>query len=149
MLPHDQGGAGVRLAGGEPPPADEDASKTHVRVLPTKAARHGPAPIYRGFATVSEVHSAVATLIGLIKEHGLAAEGLGVLDPRNERGGPTPCAGCDGGRTRSAVSPMRRTRTGGAVALAQPPGPYRADDLGESNLLSVGRTRSMDRLAVT
>ena len=158
-----------------PATADEDATETHLRVLPTKAARHGPAPAYRGFATVAEEHAAVTALVGRFKAGGLAAEDIGVLYPRNERGrvdalcrelrrSHEVCwvsneADANGG-VRSLSRPGVRLLTiHGAKGLEFPavivtgldllPSPHRADEVGEGNLLYVGLTRAMDHLAVT
>ena len=154
---------------------DAEATETHLRVLPTKAAWHGPTPAYRGFATVAEEHAAVAALVGRFKAHGVAESDIGVLYPRNERGrADALCrelrrahevcwvsneSDANGG-VRSMTRPGVRPLTiHGAKGLEFPavivtgldllPSPHRADEVGESNLLYVALTRAMDHLVVT
>jgi len=124
---------------------------------------------------VTEEHAAVATLIGRFKEGGIAAEDIGVLYPRNERGrADALCrelrrshevcwvsneADANGGVRSLSWPGVRLLTIHGAKGLEFPavivtgldmlPSPHRADDLGESNLLYVGLTRAMDHLAVT
>jgi hypothetical protein len=41
-----------------------------VRVVPTKVARRGPAPAYRGCTTVAEEHALIARLVGEYRARG-------------------------------------------------------------------------------
>ena len=158
-----------------PAEADEEATETHTRVLPTEAARHGPPPAYRACATVAEEQAAVTELVRLFKLNGIAAEDIGVLYPRNERGRADALCRelrrahevCwvsnewdPGGGVRSLGRPGVRLMTIHAAnglefpaaivtALDLLPNPMESDERRDGNLLYVGLTRAMDHLVVT
>jgi len=157
------------------PATAEEATETHTRVLPTKAARHGPTPAYRACTTMAEEHAAIARLVGRFKRDGIAAEGIGVLYPRNERGradalcrelrrahevGWVSNETDPGGGVRSLGRPGVRLMTIHAAkglefpavivtGLDMLPSPMEPDELRDGNLLYVGLTRAMDHLVVT
>ena len=158
-----------------PAATDEGASETHLRVLPTKAARHGPPPAYRACATIAEEHAAVAEVVRRFKLHGLAAEEIAVLYPRNERGRADALCrelrrahevcwvsneADPGGCVRSLGRPgVRLTTIHAAKGLEFPavvvtgvdllPSPIEPDERCDGNLLYVGLSRAMDHLVVT
>ncbi len=145
---------------------DADESETHVRVLPTKATRQGPVPVYRGCDNVDEEHALIARLVGEFKEKGLAEREIAVLYPRKERDRiDTLCRRLresnevcwisnesdPNGGVRSIDRPGVRLLTIHASkglefpavivsALDQLPNPIVPDELRDSNLLYVGLT---------
>jgi len=158
-----------------PASADEEATETHTRVLPTKAARHGPTPAYRACTSVAEEHVAVTELVRRFKLNGIAAEDIGVLYPRNERGRADALCRelrrahevCwvsnewdPGGGVRSLGRPGVRLMTIHAAkglefaaviltALDLLPNPMEPDERRDGNLLYVGLSRANDHLVVT
>jgi hypothetical protein len=154
---------------------DVEESETHVRVLPTKATRQGPVPVYRGCRSVDEEHALIVRLVDELKEKGLVDREIAVLYPRKERDRiDTLCRRLresnevcwisnesdPNGGVRSIARPGVRLLTIHASkglefpavilsALDQLPNPIVPDELRDSNLLYVGLTRAMDHLAVT
>jgi hypothetical protein len=64
---------------------ESEATETHVRVVPTRAARQGPTPRYHGCATVGEEHALIASLVADFRTKGIPDREIAVLYPRNER----------------------------------------------------------------
>ena len=127
-LPQHEADPGVRLAGG---PVDRagrpDETETHVRVLPTKASRRGPVPVYRGCATVAEEHALIARLVAGFRAKGLAERDIAVLYPRRERDRidalcRRPATG------RRGLLGLQRGRPERGRAVAGAPGRAAADD---------------------
>jgi UvrD-like helicase C-terminal domain/AAA domain/Nuclease-related domain len=154
-------------------PAGE--TETHIRVVPTKVARQGPVPVYRGCASPAEEHALIARLVEDFKAMGLAQRDIAVLYPRKERDridalcrrlrqSNEVCwisneSDASGG-IRSIARPGIRLLTIHSSkglefpavivsALDQLPNPIVSDELRDSNLLYVGLTRAIDHLAVT
>ena len=153
---------------------DDPASETHERVLPTKASRRGPTPVYRGCATVAEEHALIARLVSEFKAK-LAERDIAVLYPRRERDRiDALCRALrqvaevcwvsneadPNGGVRSLGRPGVRLLTIHAAkglefaavvvsALDQLPSPMERDEVGDGNLLYVGLTRATDHLVVT
>jgi superfamily I DNA/RNA helicase len=154
---------------------DDPASEAHERVLPTKASRRGPTPVYRGCATAAEEHALIARLVAGFKASGLAERDIAVLYPRRERDRiDALCRALrqvaevcwvsneadPAGGVRSLGRPGVRLLTVHAAkglefaavvvsALDQLPSPMERDEVRDSNLLYVGLTRATDHLAVT
>jgi hypothetical protein len=155
--------------------ADADETETHVRVVPTKVARQGPVPVFRGCARVAEEHDLIARLVEDFKAGGLAEKDIAVLYPRRERDridalcrrlrqSNRVCwisneSDPDGG-VRSIARPAIRLLTIHSAkglefpaaivsSLDQLPNPIAPDERRDSNLLYVGLTRAIDHLAVT
>ncbi len=156
-------------------PVVAEESETHVRVLPTKASRHGLPPRYRGAETIAQEHEIIARIVADLRALGLADRDIAVLYPRREgnridrlcrrlREGGEVCwvsneSDRDGG-VRSLQKPGLRLLTIHAAkglefpavivtALDQLPGPFEPDVVRDANLLYVGLTRAMDHLIVT
>jgi hypothetical protein len=154
---------------------DPDESETHVRVVPTKVARQGPVPVYRGCGSIAEEHALIARLVEDFKAMGLAEKDIAVLYPRKERDridalcrrlrqGSRVCwisneSDPEGG-VRSIARPGLRLLTIHSAkglefpavivsSLDQLPNPIEPDERRDSNLLYVGLTRAIDHLAVT
>jgi hypothetical protein len=146
-----------------------------VRVLPTKASRQGPVPVYRGCTSMAEEHTLIARLVGGFRARGLDGRDIAVLYPRRE-----------GSRVNALCQRLRETGevcwvsnegdpVGGVRSLARPgirlltihsskglefpavivsavdqlPNPMEPDEVRDGNLLYVGLTRAIDHLAVT
>ncbi len=150
-------------------------TETHIRVVPTKVARQGPVPVYRGCASPGEEQALIARLVEDFKARGLAEKDIAVLYPRKERDridalcrrlrqANEVCwisneSDASGG-IRSIARPGIRLLTIHSSkglefpavivsALDQLPNPIVPDELRDSNLLYVGLTRAIDHLAVT
>jgi hypothetical protein len=154
---------------------DVEETETHVRLLPTRAARTGPAPVYRGCPTASREHALIARLIADFKARGLAESDIAVLYARRERDRIDHLCrvlreSCDvcwvsnekdpNGGVGSLKRPGVRLMTVHAAkglefpavvvsAVDQLPGPMEPDEVRDSNLLYVALTRAIDHLAVT
>jgi UvrD-like helicase C-terminal domain len=154
---------------------DVEETETQVRVLPTKASRQGPVPVYRGCASMAEEHALIARLVVEFRAKGLAGRDIAVLYPRRE--GNRVDALCrrlresgevcwvsneadPGGGIRSLARPGVRLMTIHASkglefpavivwAVDQLPSPMGPDEVRDGNLLYVGLTRAIDHLAVT
>jgi hypothetical protein len=154
---------------------DAEETETHVRVLPTKVARQGPVPVYRGCGSVALEHALIARLIHDLKGKGLVERDIAVLYPRKER--DRIDALCRRLRESSAVCWITNESdpNGGIRSIARPgvrlmtihaskglefpavivsavdqlPNAIELDELRDSNLLYVGLTRAIDHLAVT
>ncbi len=150
-------------------------TETHVRVVPTKVARQGPVPVYRGCASIADEHALIARLVDDFREKGLAEKEIAVLYPRRER--DRIDALCrrlrqanqvcwisndsdPNGGVRSIARPGIRLLTIHSAkglefpavivsSLDQLPNPIAPDALRDSNLLYVALTRAIDHLAVT
>jgi len=157
------------------PATAEEATETHTRVLPTKAARHGPTPAYGACTSVAEEYAAIVELVRRFKLNGIAAEEIAVLYPRNERGRADALSrelrraheicwvsneSDPNGGVRSLTRPGVRLLTiHAAKGLEFPavivteldllPSPMEPDELRDGNLLYVGLTRAIDHLVVT
>jgi UvrD-like helicase C-terminal domain/AAA domain/Nuclease-related domain len=154
---------------------DGRETETHVRVVPTKVARQGPMPVYRGCGSPAEEHALIARLVEEHKARGLAEKDIAVLYPRKER--DRIDALCRRLRETSQVCWISNESdpNGGVRSIARPgirlltihsskglefpavivsaldqlPNPIHRDELRDSNLLYVGLTRAIDHLAVT
>ena len=157
------------------PESDGEESETHVRVLPTKAARRGTVPRHRGCVSFPQEHELIARLVDEFKALGLAEREIAVLYPQNLQGGSAAFtigsaarAGSDGSRTRGPPTAARAGITEPGVRLLtihaakglefpavivsaadQLPSPFDPDELRDRNLLYVGLTRAVDHLVVT
>src|SRR5262249_12871792 len=154
---------------------DAGESETHVRVVPTKVARQGPVPVYRGCGSVADEHALIARLVEEFKARGLAEKDIAVLYPRKER--DRIDALCRRLRQENRVCWISNESDpdGGVRAIARPglrlltihsakglefpavivssldqlPNPIDPDERRDSNLLYVRLTRALDHLAVT
>lgn len=63
---------------------DAGETETCVRLLPSKAARQGPVPMYRGCQTFAQEHALIARLVAYFKARGLEEQEIAVLYSRNE-----------------------------------------------------------------
>jgi DNA helicase IV len=151
---------------------DAEASETHQRVLPTKAGRHGPAPVRLGCASNGVEHAQIAAMVARFRALGIPAEEIAVLYPRDDRrridalcrelrrenavvwisndadpnGGPQSLA-----RPGIRLSTIRKAKglEFRAVVVAAVDQLTDPDDTVDANLLYVGLTRATDHLAVT
>jgi superfamily I DNA/RNA helicase len=154
---------------------DVEETETHVRLLPTKAARQGPMPVYRGCPTASREHALIARLVTDFKAQGLAERDIAVLYPRKEWGRidnlcrvlRQSCEVCwvsndadPNGGVKSLTRPGVRLMTIHAAkglefpavivsGIDQLPNPMEPDEVRDSNLLYVALTRATDHLAAT
>jgi UvrD-like helicase C-terminal domain/AAA domain len=154
---------------------DAGESETCVRLLPSKASRQGPMPVYRDCQTFSQEHALIARLVAHFKGRGLAEQDIAVLYERNEsnrvdalcRVLRQTCQVCwlsndadPNGGVRSLKSPGVRLLTIKAAkglefpavivsAADQLPSWMDPDEVRDSNLFYVALTRAADHLAVT
>lgn len=155
-------------------PGSDDAEGL-MRVLPEKAARIGPVPIYRACQTVAREIELIDHLINDFKARGLAESEIAILYARNERGRIDSM--CERlrqshdvnwisnkhdpkGVTHSLTKPGVKMLTMHAAkgleftgvivaAVDQLPSPYEPDAVRDGNLFYVALTRATDHLAVT
>jgi superfamily I DNA/RNA helicase len=132
-------------------------------------------PVYRGCGSVADEHALIARLVEEFKAKGLAEKDIAVLYPRKER--DRIDALCRRLRQENRVCWISNESDpdGGVRAIARPglrlltihsakglefpavivssldqlPNPIDPDERRDSNLLYVGLTRALDRLAVT
>jgi hypothetical protein len=64
---------------------DEEETEVHVRLLPARAKRLGPKPLYQGFARSIDEHAAIARLIEHFKKQGHDETDIAVLYQRTEQ----------------------------------------------------------------
>jgi hypothetical protein len=155
--------------------ADDTATETHVRVLPRKAARHGPTPVHRACKSWREEHEQIVRLVDHFLATGLEEREVAILYPRRDgQRIDQLCRFVRGSHTVGWVS-NESDPEGGVAALDRPgvrlmtihsakglefpavivssadqlPSPFDPDERRDANLLYVGLTRAMDHLAVT
>jgi superfamily I DNA/RNA helicase len=154
--------------------ADQGETEAHVRLVPTKAARTGPVPVYQNCKTLARERALVARLVAGYKALGLAERDIAVLYPRKE--GDRIDALCRTLRESCAVAWIANDTDpkGGVRALPRPgvrlltihaakglefpavivaavdqlPNPLDPDEVRDGNLLYVALTRATDHLAL-
>ena len=152
-----------------------EETETHVRLLPTEAARQGPEPVDRGCPTASREHALIARLVADFKARGLTEQAIAVLSPRKEwdridalcRVFWQSCEVCWAsndfepiGGVESLTRPSVRLLTIYAAkgleylavivsAVDQSPSLIEPDEVRDSNLFYFALTRASDHLAAT
>jgi superfamily I DNA/RNA helicase len=150
----------------------DEKSESHVRVRPTKAAREGALPTYRGCVTIAREHAFIVRMVGELKARGLAESEIAVLYPRRDgrriddlcrrlrESFKVTWISNENDVSRAMTQPGLRLMTiHSAKGLEFPAvivssldllsNPNEPDQRREGNLLYVGLTRAMDHLVAT